>query len=1242
MGINSKRAPPLPAPTEDSTSPSDLETTPTDVSGPGDEKSAYSLPDDGTPVTIKTRSRPNKQTSLFIEYSDHRTGTSDAEADRRPSVRVRVTTPSARGKNGAGRIQITEAIDPYNTSSYTRRGPPSPLTAPQPAQLRDGEDDRSIGSYASATEESNVSRNQPIDIGIDIGRPGRRRRPASPLIPQPDDTMASLMHSTHSEISAIPTDSFLDGSGPMRSSDGRWISSPNSAEKLKNTKTRTASRERVKIPSSDKKERSDRKHKSSKSRTSSGADRYADEVKSPRRRSSRNHESAVSAADSSVVSSFSPSHRSMDQQSMRSESSSKSINNPKLLEAVEDAIRRLILPELSSLRREQSLRDTGRRSSVVSTGTSISREDLLADRRKPFEKPRDPKYKDRRDREGRHDYADASARALDRDSMDGSSILDAEPQTPRHKGTDANKSAAAAAAGGLTAAALANSPSDDKKQRRRKRAEGARSRSRASDAYTDDFDDDDHLAPAPPMPLMSEINPSEVTRTSILTADTDRPHSATEEAVPSVREAVRPLSVTSTPTPTKTPTSLHKTLATQHANVSHGDLTALRDQRDSGTSDQYIEYSRAPPPFDDPAMDEPDDSHLDSAYVSSPYDYYNTQDVPPPLRYEPYQPERRGLSPIYSVSGYTEAGSDGPQHKDSRNFTHSDSRSDLLEKSSQRNSSVHSPVSARSNAMGREFDVRSERSSVADYRHTMSTEGSDLDPVKSRQAVQGIGANPDIVHVPVGLESHVASLVDGSMIDQSVLSQDYAQRDSTISYGEGSRPYVDDRSSPTKRSVDSRQYVEDERATTPTSRGHTQRSREFPEEYDLDKFGRKIIKSQYRQSPTDSEAAITASAAAKAIKAMKANQGRQTTEEEADSEEAFVPAGVQRNQSFKERTLAGHEPATTPTHSIDRLDYEGSPPRMGASGLPDLDDPMPEIGYLDESITNTPGSVVKERLDGATDAASWAHRSLQSTPKPHVEISRKPVPGESNDRQGLGITEMATAAALGAAGAMAANHSREPSNDHEEEWHRTSEDRKRDTMGTNPFEGVSPVANPQLGDNLYADANYDLGFHTGSPGGPLEDEGYKSQGPNRTPDFRGEQGVDGPKAVELQDGADPFYETPKTGHTRHLSGMSHGMNTPFYDAATGGGIDRIESKDIVALMQEVCCNLIRMSLADHIANYHSSSHAMPNGRLGIRKLRQRSCSSPRRCASLSAASRIVSGRQRMFLPTSCRRRRRRS
>ncbi|PKS07807.1 hypothetical protein jhhlp_006415 [Lomentospora prolificans] len=1157
MGIDFKKAPPLPAPTEtESTTPTELAT---DVSQPADEKSTYSLPEDGTPVTIKTRSRSSNQKTLLIEYTEnHRPGASGSESDRRPSVRVRVTTPSARGKSsGAGRIQITETDEAY-TTTHSRRRPLSPLTAPsRPADLRDLADDQSVGSYASATEESNVSRNHPIDIGIDLGRNSRRRRPASPLIPSHEtETIASLMPSTQSEISAIPTDSFLDGSGPTRSPEGRWIANPPSAEKLKSSKTRTISREKVRASEKSSRDRSDRKHKSSKSRTSSASDKHGDSGKSPRRRSSRNHESVVSGADSSVVSSsFSPSHRSMDQHSMRSDSSSKSINNPKLLEAVEDAIRRLILPQLDSLRREQSIHEA-RRGSAVSAATSMSREDLTGDRRRLSDRSQPSRHKDRRDREGRHDFADAS---YDRESMDGSSILE-EPHTPRRKSTDMLKTAAAAGAlaGGLAGAALAQSPSDDKKQRRRKRAESIRSRSRASDTYTDDFDDDDMAAPAPPMPLMSEINASDVTRTSILSADTDRPHSASEEMGP-LREVSRGMAtVQPTTAPSKTPNALQQGLGTQHANISHGDLTALRNSR--GEPDPPSPgFAREQPSSRHGSLDHPpvpevieDDLPPDSQYVTSAYDYYNTQDVPQHLRYEPYQPERRGLSPIYSVSGYTEGGSEGPQLRDSRLYAASVT-SDSAEKPPH---SMHSPASAHSNVMGRDFDQRSDgRSSVADYRRTMSVDGSDLDP-SSRQAVRGVGANPDIVHVPMGVESHVASLVDGSMVDQSVLSQDYGQRDSTISYVDRPRSYVDTYSaSPTKQSVDSRHYTDEDRALTPVSRGSPTRSREFPKEYDIDKHGRKVPQSRDRESPTESEFAITAGATTKAIKALKA---RGLTD--GATEEAPTPVGVQRNKSFKERTLAGHEPATTPTHSVDRLDYEDAP-KLGASGLPDLDHPMPEIGYVDDSDTHTNASVVQDRLDGIHDT-TWSGRS---TPKAMIDSSRKPEPREGH---GLGITEMVAAGVIGAAAASAANQSRQASNEHVEEPPRTSDEKKRDTLGTNPFEGVSPVANPHLGQNLFQAGNYDLGYHTGSPG--VEDEGYKSQGPNRTPDFRASKGVlDAPKATEPHDGEDPFYDTTKPMLTPHFSGMSHGMVTPFYDAATGGGIDRIESKDIIALMQEL-------------------------------------------------------------------------
>ncbi|KLP05394.1 Uncharacterized protein Y057_13094 [Fusarium fujikuroi] len=88
-----------------------------------------------------------------------------------------------------------------------------------------------------------------------------------------------------------------------------------------------------------------------------------------------------------------------------------------------------------------------------------------------------------------------------------------------------------------------------------------------------------------------------------------------------------------------------------------------------------------------------------------------------------------------------------------------------------------------------------------------------------------------------------------------------------------------------------------------------------------------------------------------------------------------------------------------------------------------------------------------------------------------------------------------------------------------------------------------------------------------------------SNGNNRTPDLQ-------PKGKALQlslpgspndAGQDPFY-APKDA--RHLSGMSQGMASPFYDAATGQGIDRIENKDIVALMQHLMVRDAQRSARD--------------------------------------------------------------
>jgi hypothetical protein len=1183
MGVDSKRAPPIPAPTEtESILASELTT---DVSKATDEKSSVSLPEDGTPVTIKTRGHQasRSQTSLLIEYFEGgNTGAAGSTSDRKPSVRVRLT-PSKKSKGE--RVQITEEKS-TRKASLSRRAPVTPSKSNREAL--EGEDTRSMESYASATEESNVSRN-PVEIEID--RSGRKRRPASPLIPAAD-SKATYQPGNMSEISAIPTDSFLDGSGPTRTPEGKRSKSPSRAgellaagatgavvgaaiDKMRSNKSRGSGYERVAVKKSAEKvrDKSSSKHKTKGEK---------DGVHSPRRRSSRGHQESVLSGESVLSSNLSPSHRSLDTHSVRSNVSKSSINNPKLLETVEDAIRRLILPELSALKREQSKRESGgRRGSLTSTGTSVSREEVSTERRKPADKRSESARETakRRDREGRHDYTDSSPRSVDRESYD-SSVRDVDTNTPR-RSSDRLKAAIGGAAVGaaLTGAALHEKSPDDKRQRRRRRSEH-RSRSEGSDRFAEEFDED-YAPPVPPMPLMGSELASDLTRMSIQSADTDRPHSATEESIP-VQEVTRGVA-SATPTPTRTPLSLQKGLGTQHANISHGDLKALPIKRRTGEfveeqeTDDFVQKS-APPPhqaYDEEEYDEDADLTPEPPQGYE-HGYYNTQDVPAPLNYVPYQPHQRGLSPIYSVSGYTEGGSEIQQQRDSR-ATHTTSSQSSPEKSPYHEGAMHSPGSAPSNMRSREFDAqsaesRSLRSSGVDRRNTTYTDDSELDRVMSGQAVRGVGANPNFVHVPHGVESAVASLVDGSMLDQSVLTTgsayDYGNRGSTLSYDDRSKSNGTGNASPNKHSVHGQHEFEVDRESTPVSRQN--RSREFAEEYDVDEYGQKYPRTRYRQSPTESEAAITAGAVGAAAAALKAAQSKKQPTVEDIAEEEFIPAGVGRNKSFKERTQEGREPANTPTHSFDRLEYSDHP-KMVVSGIPDANDPIPEIGYVDDDELTNP-SVVQEPL-GGIEHGNRDHWPAKATPgQPAITAYEEDDHHESGgSRHGLGIATTAAAAAAATAAAMAATHSQRPSQELDDEWHRTSQDQKRDTLVTNPFEDASPIVNPDLNGNLLSARGlgnnaFTPGYHTGSPGlQQTIDEGYISHGPVRSPEVQNKgKGVD---FLDTTMGGmdDPFY-VPK-GHSKHLSGLSHGMESPIYDGATGAGIESIESRDIHALMQ---------------------------------------------------------------------------
>ena len=1160
MGVESTNAPPLPAPTETESNAlteqtSDFASDLTSCRG-GDEKSSYSLPDDGTPVTIKTRGHnPSKsQTSLLIEYFEG--GKAGISPDRKPSVRVRLT-PSSKSRE-SDHIQITKTKSSRKTSAAM----PVPLS--QAGQSNEPVNVDNLGSCASATAESNISHS--IEVEVDRTNRGHRR-PASPLIPTLG-AESSRASNIQSDISAIPTDSFFDGSSGR---EVRSLASPHKTDSffsaglpIENMPQKPSTgRER---PAAPKTKDRDRKHKpsTSKSRASTSSDKHSSSGKTTKK-TSRSHQepsaSLLSAPDSSVLSSqLTGSQHS--KVSGTSKASGSSINNPKLLETVEDAIRRLILPELNALKREQSRRGPRPESLTASssvTNTSRDSRDSRDDRseRRRSTRSADSWRHESRNREARNDIDDASTPEADDDTTE---LRLEDNDTPR-KGQDKPKAATAIAALGASTAlspGAIDQPSSDASKRRRRRSEKKPLNKSREDIYNQD---DQRLEPPmPPMPLSSDVNPSELTRTSILSADTDRPHSATEEAAP-IREASRRIpSAESTPTQTQTPPASVGHLGTSHANVSHGDLKEL-PQRRTGEFPKGIEGPVQP------EEDEYDEEEEDSYQPGYP-GYYD-QDVPAPLNYVPYQPASRGLSPIESISGYTDGHSEvQQQQRDSRLMQTSGSHSP--EKPEEGISNMSAPSNVHSHGI-QDSEIGSLQSSTVErYGNSTYMEDSEVDRVQSGQAVHVIGANPELVQNPIGVESNVATLFEGSLVEPSVLStgynqQQYGSRESMASRGSPSQrsqsPAEARGISPGSPSVASRRQLFEERMESPLLR-KSNLSREY-QEYELDQYGRKVpitttTVRQQVESPTPSETAITGAAVDAAAAALKAKSKQGG---------GLGGADMQRNKSFKERAKV-HEPAVTPKHSVDCFSLE-EPPKMQATADPDFT--MPEIGYgLDDH------SMVDDKPDEATDDIDDG-RSANATPTPRTM-----------DR-GMGFADVAIpVTAASAAAAVVTNvgtapffsHSRQPSQDPSEDFRRTSHDHKRDTIITNPYENASPVTVPVLpdaGHGILDDAIPDQygsppAFPGGTPGLQQKvDEGYISQGPNRTPDMRAkDEAVDFMGQNQYPGPIDDPLAGQK-GHVRHLSGMSQGMASPFYDGATGTGIDRIENKDIVALMQHVSC-----------------------------------------------------------------------
>ena len=1208
MGVDARK-PPLPAPTDSPTlqnsggsvTGTDLAT---DISRRTD-RTSYSIPEDGSPITISTKKKREKrdkehegtltraahqsQTSLLIEYFE---GGKGPNVHSRPSVRVKVTPSAARKiKDTNEHIQITEAGG-HRKPSYTRRISLGPKTTGD-RQITESADEKSISSYISAEEESSLGgRYPPVEIEV------MPKDEASDLSGGLGPIEQQYIQPNASDISSMPPDSMLEGNAgnltPRRNrsssiSKDAMINTTDTLKTPSRRRSRSLSRERIaqkaikKIVSEPREfSSSKRKHESKTRSRSVSNEQVLETLKSPKRRSSRHHqdEEFVSGAESSLLTSqASPRRKSGDQYSFRSGTSKSSITNPKLLETVEDAIRRLILPELTTLKAEQKLQqnrskfERGNRDSIAS-GSSPSRTELTRRVSKhasaPDVKVR-PKVVLNRDennagtvlsgnsvkgkKESTRDNVleSPSERSFERDMSEETVIRDdGKAQRTKNKDKDGHRPRDAAVGGvvggTLTAAALRHHDSKssvDKRERRRKRSK-SHSRSASVAESTDEIF---YKHDVPPMPMRSEIQGSEVTRDSILSEQTEGPSSPTtgrwrteirEVSRGSPREVLSPAQRT----PTRTPVGLNKALGTYHSNLSRGDLSvhsakserSLREQEfGSKTTDTGLGGAAAG------ATVMAEDSFSDN------HDRYNGHDE----RVFAQRAPNQGLSPIQSVASFKEDGellNQDPRH------THSSGSLSSLDQNHRKSSALS--IKSLSSVASKQFPPSNRPKGINLER------GEDVlgqHGFRDSYATQGDYSSGD----PAMDDWYERQHEQNDRYRESTIDENYP--DSTINVRHMTN-YTDD-------SMDAL-YL-DKVTTAQQVRG----------------VG---VNAEYVRTPVAVESAVASlhdpsvlsvrSKAGDKSNADSFDGGRQaalnyphTSSKEVGSEERSGHFNLNDNTHTpddkvdKINEYDQRSAADSPRQSIARSEDE--PITMGASGLPVADDPIPEIGHgidSEESDLNTNPSIIQGPIGGPH------HGSRDHWPsKPTPPQSKGEPFSHSNDDSAHESLKAAAAGMLSAA-ALARQ---------DQEYH-DELDNSRDVS----FSGNNQPAV----DGEYAQRiNHDFGpardsYMTGVtiPTPPMakdKDEGYISAAPQHSPGPNSPEDKhwNGAYDAEQANGAsdfmaddDPFVSNNKS-HARHLSANSHGMPSPLYDSAMGRGIDRIQSKDVVALMDHVspfsCC-----------------------------------------------------------------------
>lgn len=1196
MGVK----PPLPAPTESST----LQTSggsvtgtdlATDVSRRTDHTS-FSIPEDGSPVTISTKKKKEKrdrihegtltrashqsQTSLLIEYFE---GGKGPNVHSRPSVRVKVTPSAARKiKDTNEHIQITEAGG-ARRPSYTRRISLGPR-ATGDRQVVESTDDRSLSSYTSAADDSSLAgRYPPVEIEFmprDHGSDLSTTTSATSAVKQ-----QRYIQQNPSEISSMPPESIMEGNAanptPRRNrsrslSRDAATATNNMLKTPSRRRSRSLSRERLtqkvieKLGSSPRADNSRKRRQGSNARSRSVSnEQIAETSTSGKHRPGRHHheDNVATGVESSILtnSQLSSRRKSGDQYSFRSGTSKSSINNPKLLETVEDVIRRLILPELTTLKHAQKMQqnrsnfERERRDSVAS-GDVSSRVELTRRVSKHASAPDvsiRPKVVLNRDennagtilsgdsvqgknaRMHAHSVSSTSDRSFERD-MSEETVIRADDKVSRRRSQEVHqlRDVAAGILGGaiLTSAALEHhdATSSDGKNHRKRR--GSRSHSRSA-SNTESVEEIFGKHQVPPMPMRSEIFDSDLTRDSILSARTEEASSPSDRRRAEIREVSRGsprevLSPTSR-TPTRTPVHLRKGLRTHHSNLSRGDLSihsarsnaSLQEDSPNPTSAEH-DFAESPTHGD---------SHKDDQLLErhGPLENYDKH-----VYF--HRTHNHGLSPIQSVASFQEEGNLSRRHSSQR--THS---SESLSSSHQQ-------------------DKRLSGLSIKSLSSTASTN------IARSKRPKGIN-----------LENGQDVLDQHALRDSEHSENFYATRDSTVDDWYQQQHEQNDRYRESYGDSNMGDSTVDVRHLT----NYTDDSLDAPylnEVTAIKQVHGMSADREYVRTPVAVESAV-ASLLDPSIVSERSKIGTKQYFDHLDnhlddSQEGLSLEKQDSRRGFNlepddqfpdiqgDRSLGKHSGANSPRQSVARsLEEEEEEEEerlvLGATSLPIADDPMPEPGYgLDsESDLNTNPSSIQGPLMSAAQQENRTHWPYQPTPRRSQGESNT----QSNEQSAQASLKAVAQGMLSVAAAARQDHalrddqagSRNLSPDEPE--HVTS---YRDYLD-NENDDFSPIRDDYS-------SSQPIPF---PPTGKL-DEGYMSApqagfSPELKPVTVRVLGSDGMNGIDdLMADEDPFFTKTQT---RHMSANSHGMPSPLYDSATGGGIDRIHSKDIVALMDHV-------------------------------------------------------------------------